>query len=1059
MKKILFTIMAALLANLMALHAADLKGTVMIDGKSVPAVYRQLSDSTVALGNGHNSCVSHYVKGFLSVPGSVQINGTQYTVTEISDLAFRLCEGITGVEFGEGVTRVGSFAFIGCPAITEITLPESMLSLGSGAFQSCIKSLKSVTCKGETPPVWEYNDVFVFHEQGIGDHAAGIISAATKLYVPDEAIYRAANFTNPELGWTTPDGWGSFSYMYVGQATFHVDTPDKLQVLHEIVNVGHMYGKINAVYLDADIDMSAYQWDCGMGISEEEAFEGSFYGNGHTISNLTIDTDNYGGFFAHYGGHYFCDVTFKKCTFKCDRADLTQYPNGTLGCVIGESGAIIMRNVCLDSCEIVSNFKTNGFLMGRCLTSGSADFYNCVVKDCRFTFTQSPSYNGCIVGECFGGSATDCALYDNSNRSMLGWMPYPFVGKCASNYDFDVTRCYNTLQIYGRDVNTGLAISSNDYIPAENVHYSNVVLDKSRTVNYIDANGEGASVRFETSYWPPTKSAYFKSLFMIAELGLEHWVFQEGEFPVPSEMVHLLPAPQVNQVSYCPMELQTENPRINSLSPNEYIPHGDWYDLSVSGYRDHAFVASRLWIDDNFSTDKPSSHSLSVHNPMLPIGTAKIIATNGIEYDRTLDVTHNGTAAYTVPIAVLDASGNPMQDENGFLVTDGEMSLYEYDVYKATDYTLYLPYSLNVNGGASIYEPVGTRHDNDHVTVEMRVVEDGIIKPWFPYYIMVNDAPIELGVDHEIVIEPRESGVWYQSFTDDNYRMYGTPGKFTPDASITPYRLQIDDTWRVDQSTMPPFICYLTNQSGETVDHFNAIIQLPLKDAGENEERIAAYNGTAVDVVLDGRTFYKDDTWYTLCLPFDLESFRNTPLENATVRYLSSSEYNKEDGTLRLGFMITNYIEAGKPYIIKWDQAPHVDDPIFENVSIKSVVPEVKKVGPVAFAGTYSPIMLPEGNKQVLYIGDDNQLFYPESSTQINAFRGFFMLGNTIVNSTLGVNRIVIDYDNNNITPVEDLNVDRIDDPNWYTIDGRVLRNKPTAAGIYIHNGKKIIIK
>ena len=1059
MKKIFFTIMAAMLANLLPLHAAELKGTVTINGESVPAVYRQLSSNTVALGNGHNTCVSHYVEGFLSVPGSVQINGNQYTVTEVSDLAFRLCEGITGVEFEEGVTRVGAFAFIGCPAITEITLPESMQSLGSGAFQSCLNSLKSVTCKGTIPPKWEYNDVFVFHEKGIGDNAAGVITAATKLFVPNEATYQAANFSNPSLGWTTPDGWGSFSYIHVGQATFHIDSPFKLQVLHEIVNVGHMYGQIGAVYLDADIDMSNYPWDCGMGISEEEAFEGSFYGNGHTISNLTIDTENYGGFFAHYGGHYFSDVTFKNCTFKCDRADLTQYPNGTLGCVVGECGALTMRNVCLDNCEIVSDFKTNGFLMGRCLTSGGADFFNCVVKDCRFLFSQSPSYNGFLVGECFGGSATDCGIYNNEHHTMSGWMPFPFVAKCAANYDFYVTRCYNTRQMFSRDPNTDLAISSNDYQPAENVKYSQVVLDKNRTVNYINSDGNQATADFSMSIWDPIKNAYFRTLFMIPELGLQHWIYQEGEYPVPAEMAHLLPAPQANRASYCPLELQSENPRINSLSPEWYIPNEDWYDMTPNGYLSYSYVASRLWINDNFSPNKPESMPLSIHNPMLPIGTAKITATNGIEYNRTLDVTHNGTASYTVPIAVLDGQGNPIQDEDGFIITDGEMSLYEYNVYKATDYTLYLPYSLNVNGGASIYEPVGTRQDDDHVVVEMRVVDDGIIKPWFPYYIMVNDAPIKLGVDHEIVIEPREKGILYQSFTDDNYRMYGSPGKFTPGADITPYRLQEDDTWRVDQSTIPPFTCYLINQSGETVDHFNAIIQLPLSDSGENEDRIAAYNGTVVDVVLDGRTFYKDDTWYTLCLPFDVESFHGTPLDQATVRYLSGSEYNDEDGTLRLHFMYASSIEAGRPYIIKWNQAPRIDDPIFESVSIKSVQPEIKRAGPVAFAGTYSPVMLPEGNKQVLYIGDDNQLFYPESPTQINAFRGFFMLSNTIVNSTLGVTRVVIDYDSNILTPVEDLNVNQNTDPNWYTIDGRVLRDKPTAAGIYIHNGKKILIK
>lgn len=1057
MKKIFFTIIAALIANICSLHAADLIGEVIVNGKTVPALYRQLSDNTVALGNGRNTCVSQYIQGFLVVPGIVQINGKKYTVTEVSNLAFRLCKGITGVEFNEGTTRVGDFAFIGCPNITEITLPQSMRSLGSGAFQACIKSLQAVTCKGTTPPQWEYNDVFVFHSKGIGDNAAAIIPATTKLYVPDKEIYQTANFTNPALGWNTPDGWGSFSYVHVGQASFHIDSPEKLQVLHEIINVGHMYGQIGSVYLDADIDMSAYQWDCGMGVSEEEAFEGEFYGNGHTISNLTIDTDNYGGFFSHYGGHFLTDVTFKNCTFKCDRADLSQYPDGVLGCVVGESSALYMRNVCLDNCEIVSNFKTNGFLIGRCLTSGGVDFRNCVVKDCRFSFSQAPGYNGGLVGECYGGYATDCAIFNTTNRTMNGWMPYPFVAKCSNNNDFYVTRCYNTLQQFAFNSGTGTPFSSDNYQPADNVKYTQVVLDKPRTVNYTNAQGNPASLQFNISDWGDSKNAYFKTLFMIPELGLEHWVFQEGDFPVPAEMAQLLPEPQVNRVSFGPKSVINNFQRVNCLSPIGYVLDEDWRNLSIlSGYIAHDFNAYRLWIDDDFSPEKPASPSLSVHNPMLPIGSTRIFASHGIDYDRTLQVTHNGTGFYTVPIAVLDEQGNPVYDDDGFIVTDGELPLYEFDIFKTTDYTLYLPYSLNVNGGATVFQPVGIKQGGDSVIVKMKVVDDGIIRPWTPYYILVHDAPIKLGVNHEIELDPRGSD--YVSFENDKYRMYGNLGKFYPTADIIPYRLQEDDTWRIDYSTMQPFTCYFINQSGIDVKLFSAITELSLPNSGENEYRIAAYDGITVDAALDGRTFYKDDTWYTLCLPFDIDTIKGTPLEGATIRRLSDADYDEDNGTLRLSFMNTDYIEAGKPYLIKWPQAPRIENPIFEDVTIKNVQPDITKIGPVAFIGNYSPVLLPD-DKMLLYLGDDNQLFYPETPTKINAFRGFFMLSNNIANSTTGINRVELNFDENVSTAVQDLNMNRNSNPFWYTIDGRVLRDKPTCAGIYIHNGKKVLIK
>ena len=159
---------------------------------------------------------------------------------------------------------------------------------------------------------------------------------------------------------------------------------------------------------------------------------------------------------------------------------------------------------------------------------------------------------------------------------------------------------------------------------------------------------------------------------------------------------------------------------------------------------------------------------------------------------------------------------------------------------------------------------------------------------------------------------------------------------------------------------------------------------------------------------------------------------------------------------LRIAFVNTNYIEAGKPYLVKWRQAPRVDNPVFENVTIKNQSACSVRAGAVSMVGTYSPVMLPD-NDQLLYMGDDNQLFYPESPTQINAFRAFFMLG-SLATSTL--RRVVLSFDDGGIvTGVEDLNVKHPVNNNWYTIDGRALRDKPTAAGIYIHNGTKVLIK
>ena len=94
---------------------------------------------------------------------------------------------------------------------------------------------------------------------------------------------------------------------------------------------------------------------------------------------------------------------------------------------------------------------------------------------------------------------------------------------------------------------------------------------------------------------------------------------------------------------------------------------------------------------------------------------------------------------------------------------------------------------------------------------------------------------------------------------------------------------------------------------------------LELANHADNGETIsqAAGDGKFYDVTLANRTIYRDSTWNTICLPFDLDDFTGTPLQGATVKTLESSVYN--DGTLTMNFSDNlSAIEAGKPYIVKW---------------------------------------------------------------------------------------------------------------------------------------------
>ena len=102
---------------------------------------------------------------------------------------------------------------------------------------------------------------------------------------------------------------------------------------------------------------------------------------------------------------------------------------------------------------------------------------------------------------------------------------------------------------------------------------------------------------------------------------------------------------------------------------------------------------------------------------------------------------------------------------------------------------------------------------------------------------------------------------------------------------------------------------------------------IDLADNADNAALISEYEDLSVKVTLQGRTLYRDGDWNTLTVPFSITdaddadgiSFTGTPLEGATVKTLSSSAFS--NGTLTLNFEDATSIEAGKPYIVKWDGA------------------------------------------------------------------------------------------------------------------------------------------
>ncbi len=84
---------------------------------------------------------------------------------------------------------------------------------------------------------------------------------------------------------------------------------------------------------------------------------------------------------------------------------------------------------------------------------------------------------------------------------------------------------------------------------------------------------------------------------------------------------------------------------------------------------------------------------------------------------------------------------------------------------------------------------------------------------------------------------------------------------------------------------------------------------------------MATLSGKKTNVYLSGLTL--DDSWTTLCLPFDVNDFDGTSFEGLAVKEIDTENGNDgqktgfKNGTLYLNFKDAESIKAGKPYIVK----------------------------------------------------------------------------------------------------------------------------------------------
>ena len=378
------------------------------------------------------------------------------------------------------------------------------------------------------------------------------------------------------------------------------------------------------------------------------------------------------------------------------------------------------------------------------------------------------------------------------------------------------------------------------------------------------------------------------------------------------------------------------------------------------------------------------------------------------------------------------------------------------------------------------YEVIGVDDEKDHVI--LNAIEE---VPMGDVLIIHSD---EAGAVHHIPLTRADD-----AYVRGNNKLWVSDGTVKGGRDIYRFGKEGDQyVFRNSSSdvTLPRGEIYLKYHSGTKKDVYylseadvpDQISLLTFYEKEDNRELIEQYRGRTIKkVVFEGHTFFKNHMWNTLCLPFDVigDAIEDTPLNGAELWELDVTDnhdygdptgYDEESGVVTLNFKPVRSIEPGKPYFMEWKTttASQIDNPVFENVTLKtSEAAEMALTssdGKVQIVGTYAPEMLMGNNPANLYVDNNDRIRIPTEHYEVGAFNAYFLidLGNGLGKpGTSPLQRIVMNIsDMDNTLRVIDITIPTsLKDGVWYDLQGRKYVEKPTQHGIYILNGKKIMIK
>lgn len=141
---------------------------------------------------------------------------------------------------------------------------------------------------------------------------------------------------------------------------------------------------------------------------------------------------------------------------------------------------------------------------------------------------------------------------------------------------------------------------------------------------------------------------------------------------------------------------------------------------------------------------------------------------------------------------------------------------------------------------------------------------------------------------------------------------------------------------------------------------------LVLDANGNNSSLLYENDNKRANITINNLTLRKDGTWQGICLPFDVD-LENSILRGADARVMGY-DYPVDDVTVVDFIETTDELDAGKPYIIRWQSGDDIVNPVFLNTIVQNRCDEYGLFNFFRGNNDYSPYSINEDVPGLYYV-------------------------------------------------------------------------------------------